>query len=307
MDWVFRRKALFVRQAHCNLLNLTNSIMPCDELLEPGRVGTPLCPRGFKTAWADEIPAHPTWLNVDSTSILLLAIMLLSPFVAAVKKIKFGDFEAEIDIDEIRKIKSEAEKTLIENQEDREERPEIYATSDAIKALAVSDPVIALAKIRIELEKVLGQLARFNSIKVSGSALGSLVNKLTNQEVVSHDLGKALREVIAICNRAIHGENISEEGAQTIVDVGVELLEELYWLTRSQASSASIIKEEIISPEESHDYYHNKRYRLTSITPYVENPKKIVREITQEQLDEVLENYREYAEFIVELVEIKNG
>lgn len=246
-------------------------------------------------------------LNVDSTSILLLAVILVSPFVAAVKKIKFGDFEAEIDIDEIRKIKSEAEKSLIESQEETEDRPEIYATSDAIKTLAESDPVIALAKIRIELEKVLGRIARFNSVKVSGFALGALVNKLTNQEIISHDLGKTLREVIAICNRAMHGESISEEGAQTIVDVGVELLEELYWLAQSQASSASIVKEEIISPEESHDYYHNKKYRLTSITPYVENPKKVVRELTQEQLDEVLENYQEYAEFIVELVEIKNG
>jgi hypothetical protein len=246
-------------------------------------------------------------LTVDTTSILLLVVMLLSPFIAAIKKIKFGDFEAEIDIDEIRKIKSETEKTLNETQEDREERPEIYATSDAIKALAESDPVIALAKIRIELEKILGQLARFNSVKVSGFALGTLVNKLTNQEIVSHDVGKALREVIALCNRAIHGEAISEEGARTIVDVGVELLEELYWIARNQASTGTIVKEEIITPQESDEYYHKKRYRLTSITPYVKNPKKVVRELTQEQLDEVLENYRDYAEFIVELVEVKNG
>lgn len=249
-------------------------------------------------------------LNVDTTSILLLAVMLVSPFIAAIKKVKFGDFEAEIDIDEIRKIKSETEKTLNENKEereDREERPEIYATNDAIKALAESDPVIALAKIRIELEKVLSQLARFNSVKVSGYALGALVNKLTNQEIISHDLGKSLREVIALCNRAIHGESISEEGARAIVDVGVELLEELYWLTQRRASSGTIIKKEIITPEESDAYYNKKRYRLTSIIPLVENPKKVVRELTQEQLDAMLENYEEYAEFIIELVEIKNG
>lgn len=246
-------------------------------------------------------------LNIDSTSILLLVVMLLSPFVAAIKKIKFGDFEAEIDIDEIRKIKSETEKTLSETQEDRDERPEIYATTDAIKSLAESDPVIALAKIRIEFEKTLGQIARFNSIEIKSPALGLLVNKLANQEILSHDLGKALREVISVCNRAIHGETISEEGAQAIVDVGVELLEELYWLARLNASSGAIVKEEIISPEESYDYYYQRKYRLTSIIPLVENPKKIVRELTQEQLDEVLENYQEYAEFIIELVEVKNG
>jgi len=164
-----------------------------------------------------------------------------------------------------------------------------------------------LAKIRIELEKILGQLARFNSIQVTGFALGALVNKLTNQEVVNPDVGKALREIIALCNRAIHGETISEEGARAIVDVGVELLEELYWIARNQASSGTIVKEEIITSQESDEYYHKKRYRLTSIIPYVESPRRVVRELTQEQLDEVLEYYSDYAEFIVELVEIKNG
>lgn len=246
-------------------------------------------------------------LTVDTTSILLLIVMLLSPFVAAVKKIKLGEFEAEIDIDEIRKIKSETEKTLNETQETREEQAEIYSTSNTIKALAESDPVIALAKIRIELEKVLGQLARFNSITVRNLSLGIIVNKLTNQEVINHDIGKALREVIALCNRAIHGESLSEEGARTIIDVGINLLEELYWLAIIQASEGTVVLEELITPEQSDDYYHRRRYRLTSIKPYVEHPKKVVRELTQEQLNEVLQGYEEHAEFIVELVEIKNN
>jgi len=32
-------------------------------------VGTPLCPRGFKTAWADKIPAHPTRLKLKREKI----------------------------------------------------------------------------------------------------------------------------------------------------------------------------------------------------------------------------------------------
>ena len=245
-------------------------------------------------------------LNVDSTSILLLAIMLVSPFIAAVKKNKFGDFEAEIDIAEIRKIKSEVKKTLTETQENNEELHEIYATSDAIRSLAEQDPIIALAKIRIELEKVLGRLARFNSIKIKGFALGALVNQLANQEILSPDLGRSLREVISICNRAIHGEIISGEGAIEIIDVGVELLEKLHWYAKSQASTTSVVEEIVIGSEEPDNYYYNKKYRLTTIIPLVENPKKIIRELSQEQLEDVLENYREYAEFIVELTEIKN-
>lgn len=245
-------------------------------------------------------------LSVDSTSIFLLVLMLISPFIAAVKKIKFGDFEAEIDIKEIQQIKQDAEKNIELNQPDNEYRPEIYEATDKIRELANSDPVIALAKIRIELEKVLIRLGGRYSLDVKRINLGALVNQLTSQEILSKQIGKSLREVISICNRAIHGEHISTEGASTIVELGIELIENIYWDIKEQSSELSIINEEIISPLESEEYYTNKKYRLTSIIPLVENPKKIVREVTQEQLDDILEGYHEYAEFIIELVEITN-
>ena len=50
-----------------------------------------------------------------------------------------------------------------------------------------------------------------------------------------------------------------------------------------------------------------KKYKLTTIIPLVDNPKRVVRELSQEQLDNFLDGYTEFAEFIVELVEIKNG
>lgn len=247
-------------------------------------------------------------LNVDSTSILLLIIILISPFISAIKKIKYGDFEAEIDPKEIQKIKSDLEKNIETNKEEDLNRPKIYEAMDSIRELAESDPVIALAKIRIELEKVLLRLARTSSIVTKRATLGALIQKLSNQEIISIQVGKSLREVVSICNRAIHGELISAESAGTIVELGIDLIEELYWDIQEQTTTGSIISEEVITPSESSDYYEKKKYRLTSITPYVEDPKKTVRELTQEQLDDFLENYQEYAEFIVELKEIpENG
>lgn len=244
-------------------------------------------------------------LSVDSTSILLLIIMLISPFVAAIKKIKYGDFEAEIDPKEIQRIKSEAEKNIDFSIQGDNEQPEINKTTDSIKKIAESDAVLALAKIRIEIEKILMLIARTSSIETNRISLGALVNKLSNQEIISSGISSSLREVISICNRAIHGEAISEDSAKTIIDLGVEIIDDLYWLYKEQAVVAPIINEEIITTEEVNQYYEGKRYRLISIVPLVDSPKRIVRELTQEQLEEVLENYNEYAEFIVELTEIK--
>lgn len=242
-------------------------------------------------------------INVDSTSILLLIVMLISPFILAIKKIKYGDFEAEIDSQEVQKIKDNVEKN-IDSMRDTEVRPEIYMATDAIRVLAESDPAIALAKVRIELEKVLTRLARMTLIEIEKLPLGTIVQKLSSHEIIKAQAGKSLREVISICNRAIHGEYISEDDAKTIVELGIELLENLYWDIQDQITTGTIISEEIIAPDESNEYYDKKKYRLTTIIPLVENPKKVVRELTQEQLDEFLDGYNEYAEFIVELIPI---
>ncbi|MCR4293312.1 MAG: hypothetical protein NUV76_10600 [Candidatus Kuenenia sp.] len=249
-----------------------------------------------------------TTISVDSTSILLLIIILISPFIASVRKIKYGDFEAEIDPKEVQKIKAEAEKNSEVKDADEEPRPEIYTATESIRELVSSDPVIALAKVRIELEKVLNRLARIAGIEVKRPALGMLVKTLSNHEIISPNIGKSLTEVIGICNRAMHGEVISEDSANTIVSLGVDLLEDIYWSVQDQITSGTIVSEEVISSSESNSYYETKKYRLTSVIPLVENPKKVVRELTQEQLDALLEGYHEYAEFIVELVEIsRNG
>ena len=230
--------------------------------------------------------------------------MLISPFVAAIKKIKFGDFEAEIDPKEIQRIKSEAEKNIDFGPSEEDEQPEINKVTSTISELSETDQVLALAKIRIEIEKILQKIAKTSSIEIKRPTLGFLVKKLTNQEVISSWVANSLREVIEICNRAIHGEAITEDGAQTIINLGVELIDDLYWLYKEQAVIAPIVSEEILESVSIDEYYETKKYRLTSIIPLVDNPKKIVRELTLEQLDEILEGYNEYAEFIVELVEI---
>jgi hypothetical protein len=245
-------------------------------------------------------------INIDSTSILLLIIILISPFIDSVRKIKYGDFEAEIDPKEVKKIKSDANKYFEIKEDEEDSRPAIYAAADSIRDLAASDPVIALAKLRIELEKLLSRLARINGIDLKKTSLGIIINTLSNREILPINTRKSLADVVSICNRAIHGEAISTDSANTIISLGIELLDKIYWSIQDQITSGTIVSEEIITNDESSNYYENKKYRLTSIIPIVDNPKKVIRVINQEQLDEFLEGYHEYAEFIVELVEIQN-
>jgi hypothetical protein len=90
-------------------------------------------------------------VKVDHVSVILLLVIFLSPFLSAIKKIKIGDFEAEIDPSEVRKIREEVSKVATSNKTDQ--LPEIETTISNIKRLLESDPVLALAKLRLELEK----------------------------------------------------------------------------------------------------------------------------------------------------------
>jgi hypothetical protein len=99
------------------------------------------------------------------------------------------------------------------------------------------DNVLAVAKLRMELESELRRIAFAYGIKLEGRlfSLNQLIDQLVVREVLSHPVQAALRDIIPICNRAIHGESLMNEDAVRVVRVGNQLLDVL----RSIEPSAS--------------------------------------------------------------------
>ena len=247
-------------------------------------------------------------INVDSTSILLLVLILISPYVNSFTKIKYGDFEAEITHDEVQKIKTESLDSVSNSNIEYDPSNEIYETIKSIRELSENDHIIALAKLRIELEKTLKRYVRLSLSKVKSSSISTMISDLQNSEIITVKKAKSLREITSICNRALHGEHISIESAKTIIDVGTQMMDDIYWEIELGSASGNIVSEEEIEPFDYETLFYEKKYRLTSIVPLVEIPRKIVRELTQEQLDNLLDGYNEYAEFIISLEEVvKDG
>jgi|SRR5580658_3403080 hypothetical protein len=245
-------------------------------------------------------------IAVDNTSLILLAVMMLSPFVASIKKVKIGEFEAEIQPDEVSRVARQAERSLpIKPAGDAPLRDTDEAAS-AIRSLADTDPVVALAKLRIEIET---RLRRIESRVDPGAAkrnrptpLASIIRKLVSQDVFEADLGESIRDVVSICNRAIHGEDIRDVDARQIIDTGAELLAVLDLAVRHYASN-NPIETERITPQER-DRLSTSIYRLTTIVPLVENPERHVYQMTQEELDDYFDGYSEFAEFVIGLERI---
>ena len=103
---------------------------------------------------------------VDNTSLVLLLIIVASPFVAAIKKIKIGDFEAEIQPDEVKQLAKQVEQVLPAIAPESTPPLSPNDTGAAILELAQSDPVVALAKLRIEIESRLRRLAERSSLSL---------------------------------------------------------------------------------------------------------------------------------------------
>jgi len=246
-----------------------------------------------------------TQIRVDSTTLLLLALLLVSPFIEQLRKIKVGEFEAEIAPAEVEKVKSEMDRRLGTSEIQEPVTPEVRSVGEDLLDLLYKDHVLALAKLRIELERALTRLhlsATPTARRRRPMGLNRLVGELVQSGILPTQLSGPLREVIFLCNRAVHGEYVRLADARSIVDIGIRVLEEI----------DSILEEFIVKPKEAQPLspadvsaYMAAQYRVTTVVPLVENPVLNVRVLNQEGLDTFLEGYDEYAEFLVGIEKVK--
>jgi hypothetical protein len=242
-------------------------------------------------------------VTIDSTSIMLLVILLISPHVASFTKVKYGDFEAEISRKEVETIRDETPPSNRESKEYSEHyrANELTASIDLIKSLANTDYILALAKLRMELEKVIRRYHRLAIRQNSSKSMHSLLNELAAANKIEAPLIKSINDIVAVCNRAIHGDVITQSNANIILESGTIVLDDLFWDLEFKVAHGEVISKELIEAFDFESLYYNKKYQLTSVIASLHNPEKFVRILTQEQLSDFLEGYNEYGEFIVDL------
>ncbi|MFH1372967.1 MAG: DUF4145 domain-containing protein [bacterium] len=174
--------------------------------------------RGF---WPEEF-------FLDSYSVglvFLLAIPLLAPFL---KKAKW--FGAEFDFKEnIQQLVNLVEESREEKREiEEEKRPvDIIETFSAESAmnLVEQDPNLALAALRIEIERIL-RLAYHTLIDPDSSSkngIGFLVKKLHEHDTIGDHQRDAIHQITKLCNEAVHGGKVSIRDAIEVINLTIEL------------------------------------------------------------------------------------
>jgi len=177
------------------------------------------------------IIVHGFWsdvFKVDSITILILCILSI-PFVAQyLRKAKFpgAEFEFKEEIRETQKLvqRSVEQAEKAESAGEAKILPFETFRLSAVRELLDSDPVLALAALRIEIEKKLRTAADFLDLPIRDKlSISKLIEVVSRKDLLSFEQITALRKIINMCNKAIHGSLISNEEAREIIDLAEEL------------------------------------------------------------------------------------
>jgi len=171
---------------------------------------------------------HGLWNNiflVDYFTVIILFILCI-PFLSKFlkrAKVPGAEFEFREEIESTKKaVRQSVEKS--KSRADGKSKPLPFETFNtrAVKALLDSDPVLALASLRIEIEKKLRMAAKYFKLP-DKNTLYEIIESLMEEGILSPEQVTALKKIVEMCNRAIHGYDISGDEAEEIIHLTEEL------------------------------------------------------------------------------------
>ena len=93
--------------------------------------------------------------------------------------------------------------------------------------VASIDPNLALAGLRIEIEKSLIQICERYNIPTGKLGIGHLMRILVDKQIINQEENAALLDMVATLNRAAHGHGYDERIGDWAIEFGPKLLESL--------------------------------------------------------------------------------
>lgn len=105
--------------------------------------------------------------------------------------------------------------------------------------LVGSDNSLALAKLRMELEQEIRRIAYNNQTDIGSRPLGvtGIAQELVSREILPSTWLGPLKEITYVCNQAVHGTEVPDDIAASVVRVGGQLLEQLRFMRNNGGTS----------------------------------------------------------------------
>jgi len=155
--------------------------------------------------------------RIDGIILGLIAIALL-PWLGSVFKSIELPGGLKVEYPELERAGADAaEAGLLAAVSKKKEEP-------AYVAIAQEDPNLALAGLRIEIERRLRTIAAARALEVERRGISQLLRVLRTQNVLSPNEDGVLNDLVGLLNRAVHGAEADPRAAQWAIEVGPQLL-----------------------------------------------------------------------------------
>jgi hypothetical protein len=167
---------------------------------------------------------HLTWptLAIDVITLVLLVIAIVPWLAPIFKSLEFpGGWKVEFQ--ELQKAAQRAEQAGL-----LPPTPQLATEADyTFQRVAEQDPNLALAGLRIEIEKRLVALAEKRGIETRGHGLGQLLRLLGERNALGQQERSVLADLTGLLNSAVHGASVDRRSADWAIEVGPRLLSAL--------------------------------------------------------------------------------
>ena len=168
--------------------------------------------------------AHLLWphLAIDAIALALIVIAILPWLAPLVKSLELpGGWKVEFQ--DLQKAASRAETAgLLSNEPSQKE------AAFSFQSIASRDPNLALAGLRIELEKRLSLLVEIHGLTSRRAmGVGQSLRALAQAQVLSNEERSILADMVNMLNSAVHGAEVDSRAAEWAIEVGPRLLTSL--------------------------------------------------------------------------------
>ena len=167
---------------------------------------------------------HTIWpsLAIDQTTLILVIAAALPWLAPLFKAVEFpGGFKVELQ--EFKEAERKADSVgLLAAPEAPEAKPEY-----SFQLIQDDDPNLALAGLRIEIEKRLVSLADSFGIRAERQSITRLMRSLRDRDGLSGLEYRALADIVGLLNSAVHGAKVDPEAYNWAMDFGPRLVKSL--------------------------------------------------------------------------------
>lgn len=163
-------------------------------------------------------------LAIDVITLGLLAVAIIPWLAPLIKSLELpGGWKVELQ--EMYQVSTRAQDAGLISDSDS------LAAEHSFQLVADRDPNLALAGLRIEIERRLLRLAEQHQVPLRSRGISTILRELDKRGVLTTEQRSVLSDMVGLLNSAVHGAEVDQRASEWAMQIGPGLLQSLDKLT----------------------------------------------------------------------------